>query len=100
MINCIKRGKYVRYWSKGKYDDFLFWEFMKQKHGNAMVYNVVPNMVQHIDYIIGGSTINPHHNRMWRAAYWMEPEREEALKKAVAEWKESNMGGRNGERWR
>lgn len=39
----------------GKQDDFIFYRFMKSRHKNELVFNIKPNLVEHIDYLIGGS---------------------------------------------
>lgn len=51
--NCY--GVYVR--SK-KHDDTLFHIFMEDYYPHARIINLFPNLVDHIDYLIGGSVIN------------------------------------------
>lgn len=69
----IVKGKYARYYYANKYDDFFFWTFMKMRHGNEVIYNCAPNLVNHIDYLLGGSQINEHHAERTLAYYWDEP---------------------------
>lgn len=69
-----KAGKY-RYWVEAKkFDDSFFREFLIHKHSHDKVLNLKPNIVNHIDYLLGGSIVNKGliGNRM--SVYWYEPE--------------------------
>ena len=47
-------------WIKAKkYDDTIFRIWMEQYHPQTYVLNLAPNLVDHVDYLLGGSTINP-----------------------------------------
>lgn len=41
-----------------KHDDWFFREFMLEKHQDRWVTNLSPNLVDHIDHLIGGTIIN------------------------------------------
>lgn len=41
-----------------KGDDTFFHEFMIARHGTETALNLKPNLVEHIDYMIGGSAVN------------------------------------------
>ena len=41
-----------------KYDDSMFDIYLQDYHPQESVLNIVPNLVDHIDYLIGGSLIN------------------------------------------
>lgn len=65
----IKRLRALR-----KGDDTLFWLW----HHNARMYdwgyNVVPNLVEHVDFLLGGSIVNRDRERgTARAKYWLDP---------------------------
>lgn len=48
-----------RMWvNKNKYDDTIFRIYMENYYPNEYVLNLKPNLVDHIDYLLGGSTIN------------------------------------------
>lgn len=89
-----KSGKYLaelRLWvSKNKYDDSVFRYFLESKYPDATVINLYPNIVQHVDYLIGGSTINHQRREIVKALHWIEPEIEEELE---AKLKNSKRGG-------
>lgn len=56
-----------------KYDDTLFNEFIKTKYPDLKGYNIRPNLVNHIDYLIGYSSITGR-GEIITALYWDEPE--------------------------
>lgn len=60
-----------------KYDDSLFKEFMETRHPRTEIFNLKPNIVNHIDYLIGGSVANERNRADYKKAmsiYWTEPE--------------------------
>ena len=68
----------------GKYDDSLFMEYMAWHQKKEIVLNLRPNLVDHIDYMIGGSQINSlRESRETPAAYFKEPELVEELKRKL-----------------
>ena len=75
-------SKYYEYVSQNKFDDTMFREFCRERYQNEyIVYNLKPNLVDHIDYLIGGSMINnDRQQKITAAAYFEEPERVEELK--------------------
>lgn len=59
-------------WVKtGKMDDSFFWSFMEDRHPYDLVYNVAPNLVEHVDLIIGGSVVNDQRG-YWARSDWFE----------------------------
>ena len=69
-----------------KHDDWFFRKFMEERYPNDFVTNVRPCLVDHVDYLIGGTVINQNrHLTVNRAAYWTEPELIERLEKALEE---------------
>lgn len=54
---------YAKYWEwvhMGKCDDNFFREFLLKKHPDIDVMNLSPNLVDHVDYLIGGSMVNTY----------------------------------------
>ncbi len=51
-------------------DDFFFREFMEINHGMETVINLRPCLVDHVDWILGGSVVNPFRGCQTRAVYW------------------------------
>lgn len=55
---AIEDKKYTLWISKNKYDDSFFREFMLSCYPNYNIMNIMPNIVNHIDYMLDGSLIN------------------------------------------
>lgn len=67
-----------------KYDDSLFMEYMAWHNQAEEVLNLRPNIVDHIDYLIGGSVINRiRASKETHAKYFDEPELVDALKERL-----------------
>lgn len=84
--DVLQTGKYAQKVQAGLYDDFFFWQYMKIKHKTDTILNVVPNLVQHVDYLLGGSVANAKKHMRKPACYWTEPEREKELEKRILEY--------------
>lgn len=69
--------------SSGKMDDSVFRTFLIEKHGREMVTNVAPNLVEHVDWIMGGSVLHPWRGYIARAYHWDDDELVRELKEAV-----------------
>ena len=54
-----------------KGDDYLFTEFLNQRHAEIMVTNMKPCLVEHIDVLIGGSAVNEWRG-YWARAEWFD----------------------------
>lgn len=81
-------GEYQRYIIEKKYDDTFWRDFMLERHADMTVTNLAPNIVDHVDYILGGSVINVGRNKeQYRAAYWEDEDLVDELAKKVAEYK-------------
>ena len=60
-----------QWYQTGRMDDSLFRQFIQQKHSREYVLNLKPNIVNHIDYLIGGSQINKDRGQeKIDAFYW------------------------------
>lgn len=57
----------------GNGDDTFFHEFMICRHGDAAAENIRPNLVEHIDWLIGGSSLQTWRDYLARAEFWDEP---------------------------
>ena len=56
-----------------KFDDSLFKSYMMKKHSKDYVFNANPNMVDHIDYLIGGSVVSSR-KEIVKSKYFYYPE--------------------------
>ena len=57
--------------AEGKNDDALFKRFILDKYPSVHCLNFIPNIVDHVDYLLGGSVINKQREGT-RRAYWFE----------------------------
>ena len=60
--------------STRKHDDVMFQTFLQEEYPEIKCFNVRPNLVDHVDYLIGGSVVNFRKDNI-RAYYWNEQER-------------------------
>lgn len=54
-------------------DDSFFREFLLHKHFRSKGINLKPNLVEHVDFLIGGSKINKDRKTPCRSFYWGQP---------------------------
>ena len=71
--------------ARGEGDDTFFYEFVNCRHGGEPVNNIAPNLVEHVDWIVGGSVLHSWRGYLARAAYWDDD-------KLIAELKEQVRG--------
>lgn len=67
----------------GSGDDFFFREFMETHHGGDTVLNLTPCLVDHVDWLVGGSTVNRYRGFLSRAVYWEDDSLLDELKKRI-----------------
>ena len=70
------QSKYHHYIVENKHDDVLFQQFLLDNYPRLVVLNLAPNLVNHIDHLLGGSLINQNRNRSTEyimSRYWDEP---------------------------
>ena len=76
----VVEGKYRKYVEMRRYDDRFFWQLMKERHKDDNCLNIVPNMVEHVDNLLGGSVANNDiAKRKAKSFYWVEPDKEKEL---------------------
>lgn len=64
-----------------KGEDFLFKRFLSQVYPDLKVLNLSPNPVDHIDYLIGGSTVNQQRGpTIVKSTFWVDECVTEGLK--------------------
>ena len=80
------------YIKQNMHDDILFKNFLIQRYNGLTAVNLAPNIVDHIDFMIGGSTLNEQRkeiNSERRSWYWYEPELVTELEKKLKERKKN-----------
>ena len=64
-------------------DDTFFHEFMLARHPSDIVTNMAPNIVEHVDFLVGGSILNKARCFWPRAHYWEDESLVDELKAKV-----------------
>lgn len=65
--------KYYNRIFRKKHDDDFFRFFLLEKHPEMYIWNLAPNIIDHIDYMIGGSLVNRERKKdVNRVAYWTD----------------------------
>lgn len=83
FYSYLVHNEEYRMWIRAKkYDDSIFKIFMEDEHPNEKAINIIPNLVNHIDYLIGGSVANKR-DKIIESLYWEEPELVENLKQQL-----------------
>ena len=54
--NIIGNPVYEKFWKSGRNDDWAFRKFLEIKYPKCTAINLCPNLVDHIDYLIGGGS--------------------------------------------
>ena len=86
---AINDSKYKMWVESRKHDDEAFKEFLKLKHPEMRVYNLAPNPVNHVDYLLGGSLVNNQREKIAVSLFWEEPEIITALEQKLKERSEA-----------
>ena len=67
----------------GKMDDSVFRTYLIEKHARETVENLKPCLVDHVDFIVGGSILSPWRGYLARATFWEDEDMVRELKKSV-----------------
>lgn len=81
----VPENLHSEFTADGKHDDALFRLYMMENHSGEVSHNMIYNIVDHVDYLIGGSLINKQREGIRKAYRWEEPERVEELKSKLKE---------------
>lgn len=81
--SIIGNPVYKRYWENGVNDDWCFRTWLKEHHKDCVALNIMPCLVDHVDYLLGGGTGKKKRERPCRAQYWDCPEVVEELEEVI-----------------
>lgn len=81
----IPKDLYREIRKEGKHDDMMFKFFVTIIHPEQNTTNLKPNIVEHVDYLIGGSKANKQRKKIRKSFYWTEPELVTKLEARLAE---------------
>ncbi len=72
------------YVSTGKCDDSIFHVYMNEERCYEPVFNLAPHLVEHVDWLIGGSSINTWRCYIARGAYFYDDDLVEELREKLS----------------
>lgn len=75
--------KYTVYIGANKFVDSLFRWFLLEMYSHMFVHNLYPNIVDNVDYLIGGTTINHQREKKPVSLYFAEDNLVEELKCSI-----------------
>ncbi len=73
----------------GKSDDWFWKRFIREHHPYTEIINLAPNLVEHVDYLLGGSAINKKRTRLHTSAWFEDKDLVDELKVALERGKEN-----------
>lgn len=73
-------------------DDSFFGEFLMCRHGEGTAYNLRPNIVEHVDLLIGGSVLHQWRDYQAKAHWWDDPASVEELRAWLKAQKTARAG--------
>lgn len=80
--NIIGNPVYKDFWKNGVNDDWAFRTFMNTMHKGEIATNLAPNLVDHVDYLLGGGSGGTRKEPV-RAQYWLDNDVVEKLEKKI-----------------
>ncbi len=87
FVNWVKspeiQNKYRVYIEQNKFVDMLFRIFIIQTYPDKLVHNLCPNIVDNVDYLLGGSVINYIRDKEPLSLYFSEQNLIEELKHSI-----------------
>ena len=90
FANNHLRANYARYTREKKFDDFFFLEYCRLCCGEMTALNLKPNLVDHVDYLIGGTLVNKQRIMpVNRAAFFPDPDLVDELEEKLNEMQEA-----------
>lgn len=82
--DASKRPNFRDWVQQKRNDDSFFRVFLQEEYPHLTVRNETPNLVEHVDFLIGGTLINQARlHRYNRAAYWEDEDLVTALATAL-----------------
>jgi hypothetical protein len=84
FTDAAYRENYKHFIEHNNGDDSLFFDFFVERHTEDWVYNISPNIVEHIDFLIGGSVTNKWRKAEARSDLWDDHEAYNRMKDKLA----------------
>lgn len=75
---------YEKYWKDGVNDDWAFRTYIKEFHKDDLGINLAPNLVNHVDYLLGGGSGKGKRQNPCVSQYWEDDDLVVELEKKLA----------------
>ena len=82
---AMYRQEYVMFCHEGKHDDSFWRDYVNEERCYDTVINVVPSLIDHVDWLIGGSVINQMRGTNCRSYYWTDEDLIDDLRTKLGE---------------
>ncbi len=77
-------GRYLSFSVKGQFDDYFFQKYLMEYYPELPVLHIKPSLVDHIDYLIGGTTVEAiGRDEVSRAKWFDDPDLVNQLKERL-----------------
>ena len=84
FTDAMHRTQYAAQVVDRRHDDWFWREFLLERHRDGWVTNLAPNLVDHVDFLIGGTLINQQRNlQINRAAFFTDRDLVEELERKI-----------------
>ena len=84
FTDAIYRDNYKEWVDSNKHDDSFWHDFYDECHNDDYAFNLKPSIVDHIDYMLGGSVVNQWRGYRARATFWEDEKVVEELQIKLA----------------
>lgn len=64
FVKDVEYNGYKEKYKQNRHDDFFLLMFLEEQHNKDFVYNLKPNIVDHIDFLIGNSINKPRKEQV------------------------------------
>ena len=68
----IGNPAYRKFWESGVNDDWAFRSYVKEHCKGSLALNIAPNLVNHVDYLLGGGSGKIKRDKPCVAQYWWD----------------------------
>lgn len=76
---------YEAFWKNGVNDDWAFRTYLKEFHKDDVALNIMPCLVDHVDFLLGGGSGKNQRTHPVRAQYWTDDAVVEMLAQKIKE---------------
>lgn len=84
FTDAAYRDTYKDFVERNNGDDSLWYDFFVERHTEEWVYNIAPSIVEHIDFLIGGSIVNKQRGHEARGDLWEDEKAFEEMRAKLA----------------